>query len=626
MPKSHSSEGSSALSPTSGGPQHTWGPPKAPLPPHRLAKLANALGVSTPVPANYPQSPTVAPTTPGLTPSSTPDLFRRSPTPSVASTQFTSTASTSKYLLHVIPPNHLPHDSDDLDQAPPPPTASGYHTQFRRGVLVPVYSTLQSQLTAIAREYALPSTVGMVLYLITTLNAANKEEPGPRISEDIWRHIWTRVLRVERDELSTPGPRPLGLGLGYGAAGRSSPALLSDATGNLASLRSLIPPRAETMPTPSPTTPSQSVYSSQSEVDTPESASSVDPPTVASSLPLHGLDSPALVPVLAKVEFDIDKRKAPWYPAWVRSRRNNHAKRSESRLGVRSRPEDKEGDESAEEGTTRKAPIDLELVGKMNGASPNPSFFVTTDDSEEGYQQLDDDGEDLTARLNGVHANGDPLEDVFGSDADTWADLHGSAKRQANPNVVDLALDASSLTNLSDNLEDGDTSEMSSLDDEADVTEILNRMPKPPLTVSIPSETGGKRRSSPTTAGTVKKHIPPPLHLIPHGNGELVVPEQASPMPSSAGSEQLAYLHTPSSEDPHVELDPDASTRALAPDGDDDDDSSLDEDLLKQVRIRSPEDEKRDGAFFNDINLGLDPSMTEEDEVSLVSTTPIVLI
>lgn len=535
---------------------------------------------------------------------------------------------------------HLPHDADDLEGTPVPPTASGYHTQFRRGVLVPLYSTLQSQLSAIAREYALPSTVGMVLYLVTTMNATHEEEPGPRISDDIWKHIWTRVLRVEKDELLTPGPKPLGLGLGYGIAGRSSPALLQDvAHGPLQSqsLRALISPRLpDTAPasfTPSPSTPSQSAYSSQSDLDTPESTTSVDGPSIANSLPLPGLESPALVPVLAKVEFDIDKKKAGWYDIWVRSRRMNYAKRAESRLGSQSGSRSATGEDESEE--ARRAPIGLELVDKVN-KNKGPSFLLTTEACEEpeelddgedaGYEQLADqeetEDEDLAARLNGV--TGDPLEDVFGQDDEMWASMHAAAgRRQSNPNVVDLALDASAVSNLPDDFEENDDSTLPIPDDEADVSELLNRMPKPPLTVSIPEGAEialTKRQSSPTTAGTVKRHIPPPLHLLPQVQGELGIPEQASPLPSSAGSAQLAYLGTPSSDgiaqESELGINMDTTRQSLFPEDDDDDDEeSLDEDLSKKVNIRSPEDEKRDGAFFDVLNLGLDPSLTSDDDV-----------
>ena len=523
---------------------------------------------------------------------------------------------------------------DDL--ALVPPSASGYHTQFRRGVLVPVYSTLQSQLTAIAREYALPSTVGMVLYLITTLNVASNEEPGPRISEDIWKHIWTRLLRAERDEVLTPGPKPFGLGLGYSIAGRSSPALLQDVAVNSLqqsqNLRALVSPRLPEIPplTPSPSTPSQSVYSSQSEVDTPESASSVDPSSDAISLPLPGLGSPALVPVLAKVEFDIDRNNASWYKAWVRSRRITHARRAESRASGRSRSISEEGEEG--EDGSKKAPMDLRLVDRMNKRANRPAFLVT-EEEEGGYEPLEDESDDdLNARLDAVRADGDPLDDVFGTDAEAWAEMHAESGVRPNedPEIVDLALDASAVTDLPDDLEEGDESRMSVPDDEADVSELLNRMPKPPLTVSIPLEEEtavlAKRQSEPTTAGTIKKHVPPPLHLMPQSHGELGVPEQ-SPLPSSASSAQLAYLASPSSDGVHPgsepESNPHVSSHSLFPEEEDDDeDEELDEELLKKVNIRSPEDEKRDGAVFNDLDLGLDPSITDDRDVSYAVHLP----
>src|SRR5580693_2003054 len=78
--------------------------PRTPLHPHRLAKIANAFGISAPVPLSQSTGePT--PSTHSLSkPSSEPRL---SPTPSVVS------ANRSKFLLHVAPPSLIPHDSSD---------------------------------------------------------------------------------------------------------------------------------------------------------------------------------------------------------------------------------------------------------------------------------------------------------------------------------------------------------------------------------------------------------------------------------------------------------------------------------------------------------------------------------
>ncbi|GAA5957520.1 hypothetical protein JCM21900_002691 [Sporobolomyces salmonicolor] len=117
--------------------------------------------------------------------------------------------NSTRYLLTVIPPTHLPHDP------PHPrtnPQCSGYGPpeHFRRGTLVPLYPTLSSQLAAIAREYGLPSTGGLVLYLLSTSDPSSSipqplpgsvgfaGEGGPRISEAAWSLLWARLF--EEDE------------------------------------------------------------------------------------------------------------------------------------------------------------------------------------------------------------------------------------------------------------------------------------------------------------------------------------------------------------------------------------------------------------------------------------------
>ncbi|THH33165.1 hypothetical protein EUX98_g1026 [Antrodiella citrinella] len=495
--------------------------------------------------------------------------------------------------------------------------------------MVPVYPTLHSQLGAIAREYALPSTMGMVLYLVTSVNTpAADDEPGPRISEDIWKHIWSRVLRTEKDELTSSGPRPLGLG--FGVSGQSSPALLQDITANGHVPKAGLPPptRADTSQsvTPSPSTPSNSAYSSQSELETPESASSVaaSGDLGASAIPLPGLRSPSLIPILAKVEFDIDKRKAGWYEPWVRSRKVQHAKRAESRAEARSRSrmgsssELGEGGEEDSQIGTRRAPIDLELLGRINADGTSvPSFLLSrggpsTDDTAEdedvvlddgGYEQLEEspvEEEDVVE----PSVRGDPLADVFGTDAETWAEVHSETQANrtsvdSHPNVVNLALDASALSTLPDEMED---EVLEDDDEEGEVTQLLNAMNRPSLSLDIP-ELPASVDLSTATGGTITKHIPPPLTLV--ANNGLLPPQLSSnpAQPGSANSEQLPYLDLATPSDggdvmsqhgPSIEIDIEV------------------DDLFKASR--SPQDEKREGAIFDDLNLGLDPSLDDYDE------------
>ncbi|THV06530.1 hypothetical protein K435DRAFT_834199 [Dendrothele bispora CBS 962.96] len=617
-------------SPTTSMLSPTWAPPKSPLPPHRLAKLANALGVSTPMPAahNY-----ASPTSPAFNQNSltTPDVFRRSPSPSAASSFSSYQPSTSKYLLHVIPPLHLPHESDLSETSvltPPPSSASGYHTQFRRGTLAPVHSTLQSQLVAIAKEYALPSTAGLVLYLVSNPNSSSQsvsddvlDEPGPRLSEEIWKHLWTRVWKAEREE----GMNGL-IGLGMGLGTQSTPHLLQEGSnGNGSQLRSFLSNNRKdpnnVAPYPSPSSPSSaSVSRSNSRTTAPSLNSPTDTPNTsvpeddlvrANSLDLPGLRSPSIIPILAKVEFDIDKKKAGWYVPWMRSRSLNHAKRIRNRQPV--------ADDTSEsgEGSDRKPPISLRL--RAQTASPVSFLSSSSDlvhpadelnaeyarlqdennededeDEDEEDEMNNDDDDDETARV--ASTGKDPLADVFGSDADTWADMRdlaGTKRRTNDPNVVDLALTGGDLADLP---EPGEDEEQLPGDNELDeVQGIIDKMT-------------GSHGTQESSGGIHRSHVPPPLVLHPPNStgNELDVPSSL-PSASCASSDSrtstyLPYLKgTPSSGSPVVAQETNQAAESL---GDDEDD-------LKPKR--TPQDsEKRVGGVFDDLDLGLEPSVSED--------------
>lgn len=556
MANETTAEGPEGLAPVGTTPSPTWGPPRAPLPPHRLAALANALGVSTPSPAQRPSPSFMSSSSsyPGTsTSASFSDREWRSPTPSSTSTHGFSSyqPSTSKFLLHVTPPLHLPHESNSVTDSstltPPPSTASGYHTQFRRGTLVPLHPTLQSQMVAIAKEYALPSTAGILLYLVSSstprsspappsdADMDDEYEPGPRLSEEIWKHLWTRVLKAEREETLAANQSPsnnYGLGLGLGM--KNSPYASQDALSQPQPLRPLFSPSLrQTTPqqhhasnwpmTPSPSTPSttsdmrsngKSVapsfssrsQSQQSEPDTPDTSSGShagehDVDLRAEALHLPGLHSPSIIPILAKVEFDIDRRKAGWYEPWLRSRRVNQLKRTGSRKGTL-------------EGDDKSGRIQLKLAGRITDGN---------------YKPLSDSPEIATVEL-------DPLEETKSSEQEEEEEEEGSVY-------------------------------------EDETEDLLTKMDRPRLSVDIP-ETGSKRTSEPTTAGTIKKRLPPPLVLAPDG----------SPLPSAMDSSHLAYLRQDA-----------IPEDALSPEG--------------EVRSRTPIEEKRDGAVFDELDLGLDYSV-----------------
>ncbi|KAI6153985.1 hypothetical protein BKA82DRAFT_4096161 [Pisolithus tinctorius] len=594
-PSSHASTSSQSQQPV-------WSPPRAPLPPHRLAKLANALGVAAPLPAtgssnSFLSQSAVSPAPHPHSPHT--DIGCRAGTPSVASAHNFAPLQ-SKYLLHVIPPAYLPHDSDvgeSSDLIPLPPGASGYHTQFRRGILVSLQSTLQAQLIVIAREYALPSTLGIVLYLVCSSpqdrqnGAADIGEPGPRLSEDMWRHIWTRVLRAERDEASafsrSPTPNPLGLGLTV------------ETNVQVQALRPLVTPTRTETPLPLSTanllTPSPTSASSASDLraqtkSAPPSTSHTDPDTPDTShssnqdlpgIDLPGLKSPSIIPILAKVEFDIDRRRAGWYEPWLRSRRIAHAKRTESRSSNRTGSQSRNG-EATSPADDRRAPFDLKLVGRMQ----KPGFLRTADESDEdrvddgGYAPLSgspDGGDDehLVDQTACMTSARDPLIDVFGTDAETWAGIRSNSqgtRKEVGPNVVELALDASSLAPLPSLADERETEDEPN--DATEVREIMHNVSTLPL-------------PSPPTSGSKR---PPPLVFSPNVS-KGVVPDNHD-LPSHA----TCSTASPIAEDSDFRNKEGFSLE-------------MEQEYL---RSRSPAEDKRVGALFEGLDLGLDLDDEEE--------------
>jgi len=501
----------------------SWPRPRSPIPPHRLAKLANALGISAPIPLSQPSDDSVTSAS-FLSKPLTPEA-RRSPAPSVASTpQLISHSpvpfSQSKFLLHVVPPLHIPHESNSSDGfqlTPPPMSASGYHTQFKRGTLVPLLPTLHSQLWAIAKEYALPSTAGIILYLVSSAPSPNPEatvpdEPGPRLSEDIWKHLWTRVTKFENESYSrmnTPSPAA---GLGFGYLGPPSPLFPQEFTSSN-TLRPLVSPgRVTPQFFPPPLTPTGSIASSnpptqatpsetsQSEVQTPDTSLTSD--SRAATLDLPGLTSPSVIPILAKVEFDIDKRKAAWYGPWIRSRKLNHQKReqrarTESDTGTSFTTEDvSRGD--VEEEVPNVAPLPLRLVDRL----AIPRFLLSAS------EEADDSHETSYPRLS----ESPPVLEDF------------------EPNGITLSEQADTDDDPVD------------ADDEA----LLGTRERPKLALEIPSSPPDATVHPPlptvgaAAAVTHKKAAPPPLTLMPYSHG-MSISEEASPLPTSS-STGLAYL------------------------------------------------------------------------------------
>jgi hypothetical protein len=543
---------------------------------------------------------------------------------------FHSQQPTSKFLLHVIPPHHLPHDSNNSDAIhtnPSPPNAPGYHLHFRRGTLVPVYPTLQAQLGAIAKEYALPSTTGLILYMILTPTTDSSsqppdemDEPGPRLSEDIWKHLWTRVLRIEQRDDLAPSPNFTPQLLGLKSATRSTPFLPQENPGLLRPFIASQGPDPLQAHAPQPHSPSTAsslsdLHSiSKSATASSESISPSEPDTSDTSVDesamranfinLPGLTSPSLIPILAKVEFDIDRQKAGWYAPWIRSRNANHAKRTDNRKCRENNPDDEPSDHVPIELLTGKkeklkrlsrTSIQDEILegGGVAGYAPLPESPEEID-SDSDSANSEDYCEDATTRVPSLTGGKDPLDDVFGTDADTWADIHASNRGESeskNPHIIQLALTGAEIAALPSQEIFDDDDDILSTPEEDEVRELLDLMSKPNLVVSIPSPPKNERASSSSPIG-IRKNPPPPLVLVPKDkSGGPVISATTSlsslPMPLSSSSTGLAYLSKSSSEE---DIDP------------------VEEDY-EFTRIRSPEEsEKRGGAVFDDLDLGLDPT------------------
>ena len=304
----------------------------------------------------------------------------------------------------------------------------------------------------------------------------------------------------------------------------------------------------------------------------------------------------------------------------MRSRNANHAKRNDNRKRSKSR-EKNPNDEPSDH-----VPIEL-LTGKkeklkrlsrssiqddiLEGAAGYVPLSESPIDSDSDSANGEDSFEDATARVSSSAGGKDPLDDVFGTDADTWADIHASNGRESeskNPHIVQLALTGAELTALPSQ-EIFDDDDDISTKEEDDVRELLDLMSKPNLVISMPSPPKNKRASSSSPIGIngTRKNPPPPLVLVPKDkSGGPAIPS-FSPLPTSLSSSSagLAYHSKSSSEE-------------------DTDPAEVDYEF---ARMRSPEEsEKRGGAVFDDLDLGLDPTEDVSYWLCLMRALPPCLI
>ncbi|CAE6528982.1 unnamed protein product [Rhizoctonia solani] len=386
--------------------------PRNPLDPHRLALISNALGVSMPIPPrilervddrvrksslddarlaqNHARASSVASFRSGPSPMrSATSLSASRALLSASSSTFPMVATPSqptRFLLHVYPPPHMPSVHPFASRSPPP----GYHSQFRRGTLVALHATLSGQLAAIAKEYGLPSTSGMCVYLLSTDYEPPEEDEdvlqrderslGPRIGEEPWKMLWATLLKADRDEMmrsfnpnegSVTGSPASGLAA---LEGEGSPPPDGQTLSHKSSVSSFSPRPLKTvvamntkdsfksipLGATSPSSAASTALSRNPSLATTQSRTS-SPTTTLSSKAIM----PAL-PIVGKIEFDIDMRRAPWYETFCnRAHQQMAQRRLPSRVttpvGVLATPAPRS-----------PSPVTLALPPRARSASPVP--------------------------------------------------------------------------------------------------------------------------------------------------------------------------------------------------------------------------------------------------------------
>ncbi|KAF9513423.1 hypothetical protein BS47DRAFT_967421 [Hydnum rufescens UP504] len=457
----------------------------------------------------------------------------------------------------------------------------GPRAQARRGTLLPLHTTLQGQLEAIKREYNFPSIAGLVVYLLETKDDGTVEEPmGPRISDEAWKLLWSRVMLMEREEsqrrfvslektVSSP-PSPMELEDGTSESDSHSHGAHAAEVSNHPPNRRLIPLRigeSKNIISSSPsTTTLSSTYSFASVESSPSlrrrlnnsphprsaSLASGDAGSIASSRQLPSM------PVVGKIEFDIDLEKGRWFEQWSRRKLGFTISSNRRTSG----PSPVPAHHRLLISTERLAQQNTDRLHLPNPISTSQSSRRTPNDSDNDppaeYTALhdEDDRYDATAEGNedGSKGIGLGLGLVVNDEAD-WRDLRSSR----GPDVT-LRPHAASRVALNAFL-DGQIEEAdpigvtSATKDLEEVVAMWNdHSVDHPDSISTPVTLNGEPEKL-TPGGdlvaqsmlvrrlTRQRTIPPPLHLHGVDAGEPSVQiSRASPTSIQSGA-SLGYLN-----------------------------------------------------------------------------------
>ncbi|WWC93032.1 uncharacterized protein L201_007996 [Kwoniella dendrophila CBS 6074] len=476
--------------------ERNYGPPKKPLPPNQLGRIAQSFGIIIPnLPQSLPNSDTInspnsrrpiSPASPSLNFPTIPLNKTKgglSPTPLSKQPPTRSTP----FLLSVIPPLCLLPPQSSTSKSPE--EIRRRDKKWRRGRLLPLQPTLGSMLVCIAREYGLPSTIGISIYLVlpgrskkpsrglveeegssssaeSSYTSSDIDEPsGPLISSSTWSTLFSsHLIQLASGRAGTTV---------YGDSRSSTPSQTPIKNG----LYDNNDPMSELPPSPSsmirmktstsqPTTlyqhkhlmrrskstePPELTHSHSSNLSTSSSsASNILPPTPASaSLSTitvtnfsvsSSSSNPAINPIVGTIEFDIDTDEAIWFENF----------RSSSRSRSRNATQPHSQNKHKRSLTSENGMKELSLVNKVSDERPRFIKDLDVDDvvkhdehdSEETHVEVDSQQDVTLISSNteeGEHAiNGDSHGDMLKADDKRIDDLLASPINLAPDEKIEL--------------------------------------------------------------------------------------------------------------------------------------------------------------------------------------------
>ncbi|WVQ75087.1 hypothetical protein IAR50_004696 [Cryptococcus sp. DSM 104548] len=349
--------GSDDTSPEEPLPKPRYAPPKKPLSPYQLRRIAGTFGIAVPSLDLPPPSPTLASPLNPMSTFGSSRTSRHSPLLSPYSPHGYTSTRPSPYLLSVIPPVTLLPPTSALT----PEQARKREKKWRRGTLMPLQPTLGGMLLCIAREYGLPSTTGLNVYLVLPQSApfsqksaagddSDDEPDGPRVSSQTWTTLFSTYLIQSSaagsiSRAPTPYQTPIKSSNGSEGSIDSPPSPLTRRTVNG------LPSGLKHQSTLSTSTSSSHLSANHLSHSKNDSLSSMAPPNPMSSASTASSQHP----IVGTIEFDVVTDEAAWFEDW----RSKGGKRR----WMKAASGDDEGEGVRELGLVRK-------LGESGGVEP----------------------------------------------------------------------------------------------------------------------------------------------------------------------------------------------------------------------------------------------------------------